>query len=90
MSVVFFLLFSGGPKGRVVVDRSQIVIYAAHVIITAYGFWLPNDQRGSYSDLIRAFDLLKYGDATTMSNAQSCTPMGIQPRPVRRCRHGNL
>jgi REP element-mobilizing transposase RayT len=47
------------------------MIYAAHVIMTAYGFWLPNDQRGSYSDFIRAFDLLKYGDATKTNETRS-------------------
>ena len=47
------------------------MIHAAHVIITAYGFWLPNDQRGSYSDFIRAFDLLKYGDATKIDSTRS-------------------
>jgi REP element-mobilizing transposase RayT len=47
------------------------MIIAAHVIMTAYGFWLPNDQRGSCSDFIRAFDLLKYGGATKTDSTRS-------------------
>ena len=31
-------------------------VLVAHVIITAYGFWLPNDPRGSWSDFVGAWD----------------------------------
>ncbi len=47
------------------------MILAAHVIMTAYGFWLPNDQRGSWSDFVRAFDLLKFGEATKTDERRS-------------------
>jgi REP element-mobilizing transposase RayT len=40
------------------------MILAAHMIFSAYGFWLPNDPRGSWSDFVRAWELLKYGHAT--------------------------
>jgi len=40
------------------------MVLAYHIIITAYGFWLPNDPRGSWSDFIGAWELLKYGRAT--------------------------
>ena len=29
-----------------------------HLIISAYGFWLPNDPRGSWSDFVGAWELL--------------------------------
>ena len=32
--------------------------------MTAYGFWLPNDLRGSWSDFVRRRDLLQFGRAT--------------------------
>jgi len=35
-----------------------------HLIITAYGFWLPTDPRGSWSDFVRAWELRKFGPAT--------------------------
>jgi len=47
------------------------MILAAHVIMSAYGFWLPNDQRGSWSDFIRAWELLKYGEATKTDERRS-------------------
>ena len=39
------------------------MVYAYHVIISAYGFWLPNDPRGSWSDMVRKYELLRYGPA---------------------------
>ena len=42
-----------------------------HFIFSAYGFWLPNDPRGSWSDVIRAFHLLKFGRATKVSTTRS-------------------
>ena len=43
------------------------MILAYHVIISAYGFWLPNDDRGSWSDFVGAWELLRFGRATTTS-----------------------
>jgi REP element-mobilizing transposase RayT len=47
------------------------MILASHVIITAYGFWLPNEQRGSWSDFVRKWELLKFGKATTIETTRS-------------------
>ena len=38
-----------------------------HVIFSTYGFWLPNDPRGSWSDWIRNWELLRYGEATKVA-----------------------
>src|SRR5665213_667424 len=50
---------------------SKTMILAAHVILSAYGFWLPNDPRGSWSDFVRSWELLKYGPATKISERHS-------------------
>jgi REP element-mobilizing transposase RayT len=44
---------------------------AAHVILSMYGFWLPNDPRGSYSDFVAAWELLRYGRATKVNTTES-------------------
>src|SRR5207249_4527544 len=44
---------------------------AYHIIITAHGFWLPNDPRGSWSDFVGARELLKYGRATKVTTHRS-------------------
>jgi REP element-mobilizing transposase RayT len=42
-----------------------------HLILTAYGFWLPNDPRGSWSDFVRAWELLRFGRATKIDDRRS-------------------
>ncbi len=46
-------------------------VLAFHIVITAYGFWLPNDPRGSGSHFIGSKDLLKHGPATHVNSEQS-------------------
>jgi REP element-mobilizing transposase RayT len=40
------------------------MIHAYHVIWGVYGFWLPNDPRGSWSDFVGAWELARFGRAT--------------------------
>lgn len=47
------------------------MILGSHVIFGAYGFWLPNDPRGSWSDFVGSWDLYRYGAATTTSETRS-------------------
>jgi len=47
------------------------MILGYHLIITAYGFWLPNDPRGSWSDFVGAWELLRFGRATKTERRQS-------------------
>ena len=47
------------------------MILGFHVIMTAYGFWLPNDPRGSWSDWIRRWELLRFGEATKVTTRKS-------------------
>jgi len=36
-------------------------IIAYHVVFSAYGFWLPNDPRGSWSEKVWAPNLVRFG-----------------------------
>jgi REP element-mobilizing transposase RayT len=47
------------------------MVIAHHLIITAYGFWLPNDPRGSWSEWIRKWELLRFGAATKVDTRRS-------------------
>jgi REP element-mobilizing transposase RayT len=47
------------------------MIVAYHIIFAAYGFWLPNDPRGSWSDFVGAWDLFRYGPATKTTETRS-------------------
>ncbi|MEM7682011.1 MAG: transposase [Planctomycetota bacterium] len=46
-------------------------IVGFHFIFSAYGFWLPNDPRGSWSDTVRRHELLAFGSATKVNTRQS-------------------
>ncbi len=50
---------------------SGMIIRAYHAIITTYGFWLPNDPRGSWSDWVRQWELLRFGPATKVATRRS-------------------
>src|SRR5437763_4246727 len=48
------------------------MVLAYHVIFGTYGFWLPNDPRGSWSDFVGAFELfIEAGKATTTTTRRS-------------------
>jgi REP element-mobilizing transposase RayT len=42
-----------------------------HAIFSMYGFWLPNDPRGSGSDYIAVWELFRYGPATKTNSSRS-------------------
>jgi hypothetical protein len=46
-------------------------VIAYHLIMTAYGFWLPNDPRGSWSDFVRSWELARFGLATKVNTKRS-------------------
>lgn len=41
------------------------MVRAYHLVLTCYGFWLPNDPHGSWSDFVRSFELYRVGGSTT-------------------------
>jgi REP element-mobilizing transposase RayT len=47
------------------------VVFGYHVIFGAYGFWLPNDPRGSWSDFVRSWELFRFGSATKIDSTRS-------------------
>lgn len=50
-----------------------------HVIGCTYGFWLPNDQRGSGSDWVRAPWLQPFGPATKVNTRRSVAHRPFDP-----------
>mgnify|MGYP006272547807 CR=1 FL=1 len=47
------------------------MIRGFHFIFSAYGFWLPNDPRGSWSNTVRRYELLAFGPATKTDTRRS-------------------
>lgn len=50
------------------------MIHGFHLIWGTYGFWLPNDPRGSLSDCVHAWELVKFGHATKSVNRVDIPP----------------
>jgi REP element-mobilizing transposase RayT len=46
-------------------------VLAYHIIFGAYGFWLPNDPRGSWSEFVGSWELLRFGRATKTDQRRS-------------------
>jgi hypothetical protein len=61
------------------VHYPSIVILGFHCIISTYGFWLPNEPRGSWSEFVASWELLRFGPATKVSTHRS-----IAHRPYDR------
>jgi REP-associated tyrosine transposase len=47
------------------------MIVGYHITFGMYGFWLPNDPRGSWSDYVCSWELLRYGPATKTTERRS-------------------
>lgn len=58
------------------------MVLAYHIIISAYGFWLPNDPRGSWSDWVRSWELFLYGGPATKVD----THVSVARRPHDRAK----
>src|SRR5262245_17099020 len=50
------------------------MIHGYHIIFGAYGFWPPNDPRGSWSDFVGKWELVRFGQATRSLARAELTP----------------
>jgi hypothetical protein len=57
-----------------------------HVIGCTYGFWLPNDPRGSGSDNVRSEALRPFGAATKVNHSRSVARQPFDPQLRRLAR----
>ena len=55
------------------------MVVAYHAIWSAYGFWLPNEQRGSWSTEVWAKHLRPFGPATKTSERRSLAHRAYDP-----------
>ena len=47
------------------------MILAYHVTISCYGFWLPNEERGSWSTFVHSYELAIFGDINPANTPRS-------------------
>src|SRR5687767_7314885 len=60
-----------------------------HVIGCTYGFWFPNEERGSGSDYVRSEALRKFGPATKVMHRRSVARAPYD-REIRRLMQASL
>lgn len=65
------------------------MVLAYHLIVTAYGFWLPNDPRGSWSDFVRSWELFWYGASSKVTTRASLAKRD-HDRDLRRAQKSAL
>ena len=59
------------------------MIIAHHICFSAYGFWLPNDPRGSGSDHVGAKHLLPFSSATKVEDRRRSRASNAHDREQR-------
>ena len=40
------------------------MVYGYHIVLPHYGFWLPNDPRGSWSEFVGCWEIARFGKST--------------------------
>ncbi len=66
------------------------MVIGYHVIFSAYGFWLPNDPRGSWSDFVGAWDLFLAGGKATKTDETRSVAQRPHDRERRLATKGSL
>src|SRR5436190_23751577 len=59
------------------VFESTPMIHGYHVILPAYGFWLPNDPRGSWSEFVRRWELVRFGQSTKYTERRDIDELSL-------------
>ncbi|GHT25539.1 hypothetical protein FACS18942_00740 [Planctomycetales bacterium] len=57
----------------------MLPIIGYHIVISTYGFWLPNDPRGSGSNRVWSPQLQKFGEATKVHTTHSVAHLAQTP-----------
>ncbi|TWU45841.1 hypothetical protein Q31b_10170 [Novipirellula aureliae] len=63
------------------------MVHGYHIVLPMYGFWLPNDPQGSWSDFVRRWELVRFGHATKSIHRreiEELTPQEIVDRNAAR------
>jgi REP element-mobilizing transposase RayT len=73
-----------GDSSAVLRTAAKRGVLASHVIFGAYGFWLPNDPRGSWSDFVAAWELFRAGGPATKTTTRQSVAHARHDAAARR------
>src|SRR5438552_9404237 len=60
------------------------MVLGYHIIFSAYGFWLPNDPRGSWSEFVGAWELFLAAGKATKTDERRSVAHQPHDRELRR------
>src|SRR5665213_545851 len=66
------------------------MVLASHIVMTTYGFWLPNDPRGSWSDFVRNWELYWFGGPATKTTERRSLARDAHDHALRRAMKAKL
>ncbi len=66
------------------------MVIASHVILSAYGFWLPNDPRGSWSEFVGAWELFRAAGRATKTDSRRSVAGASHNRTARLAAKASL
>jgi len=59
------------------------MVHGYHVILGAYGYWLPNDPRGTWSDFVGKWELLRFGKSKRSMDRRALEELTCEEREER-------
>jgi REP element-mobilizing transposase RayT len=59
------------------------MVHGYHIILPHYGFWLPNDPRGSWSDFVASWELARFGETTRHLDQRTLAMLSADELAVR-------
>jgi REP element-mobilizing transposase RayT len=66
------------------------MVHGYHVILPHYGFWLPNDPRGSWSDLVYRWELVRFGKSTRHLEQRNLAQLSVEELAQREAARAAL
>ena len=66
------------------------MIHGYHLILPMYGFWLPNDPRGSWSDFVRRWEIARFGSPRKTLDRKSLNELSPQEHLSRQAARQSL
>ena len=59
------------------------MVHGYHIILPHYGFWLPNDPRGSWSEFVASWELARFGETTRHLDQRTLASLSAEELAVR-------
>lgn len=66
------------------------MVHGYHIILPHYGFWLPNDPRGSCSEFVASWEIARFGETTRNLEQRTLAMLSVEELELREAARGAL